>query len=145
MNVELTFLKVDPDTGNIIYRGSDKNNYVSVDGKIYDMTDEGEPYCPVHNVEIKKGEPVYDPQDRFARKLEKKDKDVKVQESKINLKHLKLFENFDKNDGNIKIKKEDFDAMDFDDKKSLLQDTFPELEFGDMTENEFDEYFDIVD
>lgn len=67
--VVLTFLRVDPDTGNIIYRGSDKDNYVSVEGTIHDMTDEGEPLAPVKNVIIKEGEPVYDPKDRFARRL----------------------------------------------------------------------------
>jgi hypothetical protein len=68
--VELTFLKVDPDTGNIIYRGTDKNNYVDVEGTIHDMTEEGEPDSPVHNVKVKAGEPLYDKNDRFGRKLE---------------------------------------------------------------------------
>lgn len=68
----LTYLRVDSNTGNIIYRGTDRNNYVNIEGVIYDMTDEGEPLSPVHNVIIKKGEPVYDPKDRFAKRLTSK-------------------------------------------------------------------------
>lgn len=45
--------------------------------------------------------------------------------------------------GNIDIEKSDFDEMDFSDKKNVLQDFFPELEFGDMTEAELDEYFNV--
>jgi hypothetical protein len=63
------------------------------------------------------------------------------------MKHIKLFENFEdkESEENIKMSQADFDNMDFDSKKSLLQDTYPSLEFGDMTEDEFDEYFDITE
>lgn len=65
--IELTFLRVDPDTGNLIYRGTDGNNYVEIDGEINDMTDQSEPLGPVYNVKIKAGEPIYNPEDRFGR------------------------------------------------------------------------------
>ena len=65
-NIELTFKRVDPDTGNFIYKGSDGNVYVSVDGVIHDVTDEGEPLGTVYNITIKKGEPIYNKADRFG-------------------------------------------------------------------------------
>jgi hypothetical protein len=61
------------------------------------------------------------------------------------MKHIKLFEEYKEPEGNIKISKADFDDMDFDSKKALLTDTYPSLEFDDMTEKEFDEYFDITE
>lgn len=48
-------------------------------------------------------------------------------------------------DGNIKMSQEDFDSMDESDKRELLQDSFPDLEFDDLSEQELDEYFDIQD
>ena len=47
--------------------------------------------------------------------------------------------------GNIRITHNEFEILDFSDKKSLLEETYPELDFNDMSENEFDEYFDIDD
>jgi len=44
---------------------------------------------------------------------------------------------------NIKIAKEDFDAMDFDDKKYELEVAFDDLDFSDMSEEEMDEYYDV--
>ena len=44
---------------------------------------------------------------------------------------------------NISISKSDFEVMDFDDKKFMLMDTYPFLEFDDMSEDEFDEYFNV--
>lgn len=70
--IELTFVRVDPDTGNLVYKGTDKNMYISVEGVIHDVTDEMEPDTPAKNVKIKDGEPEYDPEDRFARDLEKR-------------------------------------------------------------------------
>jgi hypothetical protein len=64
---ELTFKRVDPDTGNFIYLGTDGNMYVDIEGVIHDVTDEGEPLGPVRNVVIKKGEPIYNKEDRFGR------------------------------------------------------------------------------
>lgn len=86
--VELIFKRVDPDTGNLLYKGTDGNMYVSVEGEIHDMTDEGEPLTPMHNVKVKAGEPVYDPNDRFGNKLENNN------ESKmINIKTFESFQN----------------------------------------------------
>lgn len=85
--VELTFKKVDPDTGNLLYKGTDGKMYASLQGTIYDMTDAGEPDTPVHDVKIKVGEPEYDPKDRFGRKLEKTNEGMKM-------KNLKTFESF---------------------------------------------------
>ena len=45
--------------------------------------------------------------------------------------------------GNIKISQKSFDELDFSDKKSMLEETYPELTFHDMSESEFDEYFTI--
>lgn len=73
--IALKFKRVDEDTGNLIYKGSDGNIYVSVDGVIHDVTGEGEPLSPVHNVYIQAGEPIYNPADRFGR-----DPGSKVQE-----------------------------------------------------------------
>lgn len=69
--IELTFLKVDEDTGNLIYVGSNKKKYASVDGIIYSMTPYGEPDYPMYDgVVIKKGEYIYDTKDRFGRKID---------------------------------------------------------------------------
>jgi hypothetical protein len=68
--VQLTYLR-DDDGGRMLYKGSDGNMYVEVEGVIHDMTDEGEPISPVHNVKIKPGEPVYDPNDRFGKNRKK--------------------------------------------------------------------------
>jgi hypothetical protein len=51
----------------------------------------------------------------------------------------------DENEENILIEQQYFDGMDFSDKKSVLEDFFPELEFGDMDESEFNEYFTITE
>lgn len=67
--VELTFLRVDEGTGNFIYKGTDGELYVEVEGEINDMTNEGEPLGPVRNVDIKVGEPIYNPEDRFGRNV----------------------------------------------------------------------------
>jgi len=68
--IELTFLEVDQDTGNFVYKGSNGKIYMSLDGIIHDTTEDPdyrEPIGPVHNVVIKKGEPVYSKEDRFGR------------------------------------------------------------------------------
>lgn len=80
--VELTFLRVDDNTGNFFYKGSDGNIYVSIEGAIHSVTDEREPNYPVHNTIIKQGEPIYNPEDRFGRnpgsKLQTETKDIKA-------------------------------------------------------------------
>lgn len=68
--VELTFIKVDEDTGNLIYRGDDGHRYICLEGEIHSLTNAGEPDVPVKNVIVKDGEPVYDKSDRFGKNLE---------------------------------------------------------------------------
>jgi hypothetical protein len=68
--VELTFIKVDEDTGNLIYLGDNGKKYMSLKGEIHSLTNEGEPDVPVKNVIVKDGEPVYDKSDRFGKNLE---------------------------------------------------------------------------
>lgn len=78
----LTFLRVDENTGNFIYKGSDGNIYIDIEGVIHDVTKQREPIGPVYNTIIKTGEPVYNPEDRFARnpgsKIKTETKDVKA-------------------------------------------------------------------
>jgi hypothetical protein len=65
--VELTFLRTDENTGNFLYKGTDGNIYMSIDGQMHDLTRQGEPLGPVYNTYIKTGEPIYNPEDRFGR------------------------------------------------------------------------------
>ena len=65
--VVLTFLRTDEGTGNFLYKGSDGDVYVSIDGVIYTLTNAMEPDYPVHNTIVKPGEPIYNPEDRFGR------------------------------------------------------------------------------
>lgn len=67
--VELTFLRVDEGTGSLIYKGSDGDIYIEVEGVIHDLTEEGEPLAPFRNYIIKAGEPIYNPADRFGRNV----------------------------------------------------------------------------
>ena len=70
--IELTFLRVDENTGNFIYKGSDGKIYTDVEGVYHNTTNYGEPDSPAHNVHPKKGEPIYNPEDRFGRNPESK-------------------------------------------------------------------------
>jgi hypothetical protein len=47
------------------------------------------------------------------------------------------------NNSNIEIEKSAFESMDFSDKKKMLEEEFPDLEFGDMSEEEFNGYFNV--
>ena len=76
--IQLKYVRTD-DNGNFIYKGTDGEMYQDVEGVIHDVTDQGEPLGPVHNVEVMKGEPVYNPEDRFGR-----NPGSKVAESVIN-------------------------------------------------------------
>ncbi len=78
--IELTYVRTD-DNGNFIYKGTNGEMYQEVEGVIHDVTDQGEPLAPVHNVVIKKGDPIYNPEDRFGR-----NPGSKVAESVVNTK-----------------------------------------------------------
>ncbi|MCU0431708.1 MAG: hypothetical protein MUF42_17235 [Cytophagaceae bacterium] len=69
--VQLYFQSVDVATGNIIYRGTNNELYISVEETIHFMTGEGEPLSPVNSerIIIADGEPKYDPNDPFAKRL----------------------------------------------------------------------------
>lgn len=66
--VMLTFNGLDR-MDRIIYKGDDGDIYKDVEGVIYAVSDGGEPEYPVKNVKVKKGEVIYNPKDRFNRKL----------------------------------------------------------------------------
>jgi hypothetical protein len=76
--IQLTYVRTD-DNGNFIYKGNDGEIYQDVEGVIHDVTDQGEPLSPVHNVEVIKGQPIYNSEDRFGR-----NPGSKVAESVIN-------------------------------------------------------------
>jgi len=76
--MELTYVRTDSN-GNFIYKDINGKMYQDVEGVIHDVTNEGEPLSPVHNVVIKKGEPIYNPEDRFGR-----NPGSKVAESTVN-------------------------------------------------------------
>lgn len=108
-NVELTYLRQDEDTGNFIYGDNDNNKYVSVDGVIHTLTDYGEPNYPIANAIVKKGEPVYNPADRFGRNVGSKIQEAVnmmaltippveqwVENDNIGIKHEIGIKNFDK-------------------------------------------------
>ena len=115
--IALTFLRPDEDTGNFIYKGSDKKLYISIDGVIHDVTEQGEPIGPVYNTYVKQNEPIYNPEDRFGRnpgsKLQTESKKSLKQFIKEEVKRLQkitlLEESKTKIEQKLKLLKEDFD------------------------------------
>lgn len=87
--MELTYVRTD-DNGNFIYKDINGDMYQDVEGVIHDVTDQGEPLAPVHNVVVKKGDPIYNPEDRFGRNPGSKVAESVIKEN-INTDGLKLF------------------------------------------------------
>lgn len=101
--IELVFKKVDEDTGNLIYKGSDDNIYIDVEGTIHNVTDEREPLAPVRNVYVKQGEPVYNPEDRFGRNPGSKRQTIIGNKNNITIEDIVEGAKFKINDGTVFI------------------------------------------
>ena len=76
--MEITYVRTDSN-GNFIYKDINGDMYQDVEGVIHDVTSHGEADTPVHNVVVKKGDPIYNPEDRWGR-----NPGSKVSESAIN-------------------------------------------------------------